>query len=103
MAERRFTHKVKTVENKRLYEEFRRILRESYMPDDLIMSFDYFSLHPNRAMEYAKFCEQQLLTHGMSYIKGCGGATCSFQQFDISRCRQIAAAAAAATAAATPK
>ena len=87
VAERLFVRKVKTAENNRLYEEFRRILRESYMPENNMMSFEDFSLYPSRAMEYAKFCEQQLLKYGRDW--GCGGTTCSFHQFDISRCREI--------------
>jgi hypothetical protein len=88
-----FDRKVEAVEKKRLYEEYTRILRESYMPDHKMMSFEEFALHSTRAMEYAKFCQQQFLLHGREFIKRCGGETSSFYRFDISRCREIAASA----------
>jgi len=73
----------------KLYEQFRvRQLAAGIIETDII-SFQTFSNHIYRAMEYADFCEEQVRKLGLKFIKDCGGMTCSYKQFDISQCRKI--------------
>lgn len=89
-AERRFEQVVKRKENEKLYEQFRDRQRKAGMPEENIISLPTFVLHTRRAMEYAEFCEKQLEEYGPAFIEACGGMSCSYRQFDISRCREIA-------------
>jgi len=73
----------------KLYDEFRVRQLAAGMPIDEIISFQIFNNHINRAMEYAEFCEEQAIKLGLKFINDCGGMTCSYYQFDISRCREI--------------
>lgn len=73
----------------KLYEQFRVRQLAAGIPIEEIISFQTFNNHINRAMEYAEFCEEQAIKLGLKFIKDCGGMTCSYKQFDISRCRKI--------------
>jgi len=74
----------------KLYYEFRVRQLAAGMPIEDIISFQIFNNHINRAMEYAEFCEEQAIKLGLKFINDCGGMTCSYYQFDISRCREFA-------------
>jgi len=89
-ADMMFDRVVKRAETKELYEKFRTRQRASGMPEADIISLETFSNHTDRAMEYAEFCEKQVEKLGMKFIEACGGMTCSYDQFDISRSREIA-------------
>jgi len=89
-AERRFEQVVKQKQNQKLYEEFCDRQRKAGMPEGDIIGLPMFILHIARAMEYAEFCEKMFEEYGPAFIEACGGMPCSYRQFDISRCREIA-------------
>jgi hypothetical protein len=89
-AEMLFDLVVERAEKEKLYDEFRSRQRKAGMPEGDIITIRTFLLHPNRAMEYAEFCEKQIEKLGLQFVTACGGMTCSYEQFDISRCREIA-------------
>lgn len=89
-AEIMFSYVVERAELEKLYETFRGRQRKAGMPEADIISLRTFVDHPNRAMEYVDFCEKQIEKLGAKFVADCGGMTCSYDQFDISRCREIA-------------